>query len=536
MDRSPVSRIWLTWGLVALLGLVFVIQMTMVQKGPQELDVNDLIALGGLEHRLVLRQGEWFRLLTATLLHHDVFHLVLNIFALVLVGPRLERLAGSAWLGTIFLAAALTGSLMSLTINSENIVSVGASGAIMGVLAALAVLSRRVPAGQERRRLQSLTAQMLIPSLLPLASMLNSGQIDYGAHLGGALGGAALGLLVLGVWPEGSKAPRARRPAAAFAGLGLCLTLFSLPLAWQHAPTRSKAAQDPMVAAEAGDASAQYQLGVIYASGRGTTQDYVKALFWFRKSADQNFAPAQVALGSLYAEGLAVPKDNEEMLRWYLKAANQGFAIAQYDLGVKYSYGLGVPQSYSEAIQWYRKAADQGFAAAQNNLAVLYQNGDGLPQDVAEAMRWFAKAADQGFVNAEVNLGNGYKQGHGVPQDDAMALKWYRKAAEQGFAPAQFNLALMYQDGLAVPQDDAMAMHWYRKAADQGFVMALINLGAGYHLGQGIEKSDIQAYKYFAIAAQKGNKQAAANRDFLARTLSPTELAQAQKLAAEWQP
>ena len=109
---------------------------------------------------------------------------------------------------------------------------------------------------------------------------------------------------------------------------------------------------------------------------------------------------AQYNLGGMYALGRGVPQDDAEAVKWYRKAADQGDAIAQHNLGVMYSDGLGVPQDYAEAVKWYREAADQGEAAAQVNLGVMYAIGQGMPQDPVQAHMWFNLAASQGDEDA----------------------------------------------------------------------------------------------------------------------------------------
>src|SRR5262249_45104168 len=109
--------------------------------------IATLIALGGLTHNLVLASGEWYRLLSAPFLHGDAGHLAANAVALALAGRALERLIGPAWFGVIYVTGAITGSLVSLAFNPPAIVSVGASGAIMGLFAAMLVLSAHFPSG-----------------------------------------------------------------------------------------------------------------------------------------------------------------------------------------------------------------------------------------------------------------------------------------------------------------------------------------------------------------------------------------------------
>ena len=87
------------------------------------------------------------------------------------------------------------------------------------------------------------------------------------------------------------------------------------------------------LAAEQGYASAQYNLGLMYATGEGVPQDYQEALKWYRLAAEQEDAQAQYTLGFMYATGRGVLKDDAEALKWYRLAAEQGYASAQVTLG-----------------------------------------------------------------------------------------------------------------------------------------------------------------------------------------------------------
>ncbi len=88
--------------------------------------------------------------------------------------------------------------------------------------------------------------------------------------------------------------------------------------------------------------------------------DYATALKEWRPLAEQGDATAQFNLGVMYNFGLGVPQDYQEAVRWYRLAAEQGYAPAQFNLGFLYDKGLGVPQDYAQARDWYRKAAAQG--------------------------------------------------------------------------------------------------------------------------------------------------------------------------------
>jgi TPR repeat protein len=171
-------------------------------------------------------------------------------------------------------------------------------------------------------------------------------------------------------------------------------------------------------------------------------------------AADQGQADAQFNLGGQYVNGEGVPQDAfTQEAAGYRKAAEQGDADAQFNLGRLYHKGRGVPQDDTQSAFWFRKAAEQGNADAQYLLGLTYALGEDVPQDDTQAAAWYRKAAEQGVVRAQFNLGLLYKDGRGVPQDDAQAVFWYRKAAEQGDAEAQFLLGLSYYLGLGVPQD-----------------------------------------------------------------------------------
>src|SRR6266567_1131298 len=177
-----------TCALLALLAAVFAGELMYGIEpwtGLLKPGVRTLVALGGLYPNLVLQSGEWYRLLTAAFLHGDAVHLLLNGVALYLIG-------------------AVGGSLLSLAINPATMISVGASGAIMCLLAAAYVCSFRFQAGGERMQIQMGLLQVLIPSLIPIAVSRTGGHIDFAAHIGGAVTGVAIGLAMLKTWRDTS--------------------------------------------------------------------------------------------------------------------------------------------------------------------------------------------------------------------------------------------------------------------------------------------------------------------------------------------
>jgi hypothetical protein len=160
-----------------------------------------------------------------------------------------------------------------------------------------------------------------------------------------------------------------------------------------------------------------------------------------RQAAEAGDASAQMRLGVMYLDGDRVDRDYAAAMQWFQKAADQGNTDAQTYIGLLYQYGDGVARDYAEAMRWYRKAADQGNASAQNNIGGLNQNGWGVAQDYAEAMRWYRKAADSSNARAQYHIGTLYANGWGVLADPGEARVWMQRAAVGGDPDAKKWLA-----------------------------------------------------------------------------------------------
>lgn len=165
------------------------------------------------------------------------------------------------------------------------------------------------------------------------------------------------------------------------------------------------APRDPMMLAAAGDAHAQYELGVRLAEGRHGPRDPAKALDWLTKSADQKFAPAQYRLGVIYEKGIGVPRDSARARALYLAAAERGNVKAMHNLGALLADGgaEGKPD-YAAAARWFKRAAEHGVRDSQYNLAILAARGLGLQQDLVESYVWFSAASLQGDADAGAKM------------------------------------------------------------------------------------------------------------------------------------
>lgn len=127
-----------------------------------------------------------------------------------------------------------------------------------------------------------------------------------------------------------------------------------------------KAIEALQKAAAMGHADAAYNLGFMYAKGKGVEKDYGKALKWF-KIADERGSPNSLAnIGMLYLEGgPSLKQDFAEALKWFQEAVEDGDANAMFQIALMYRFGRGVPKDISKAEEWYARAAKLGQPQAQ---------------------------------------------------------------------------------------------------------------------------------------------------------------------------
>jgi rhomboid protease GluP len=234
---APSSFPVVTAAILAVLCAVFAAEI-VYGIGPYtkalEPTIATLVAFGGLSHDLVLQSGQWYRLFSAPFLHVDIGHLAMNAIALFVAGRSLESLIGRGWFGAVYVVSALGGSLLSLALNPVSLVAVGASGAIMGLFAAMLVVSWHFPPGIVRTGLQRNAVYVLMSSLLPLAGGLKGNKIDYAAHFGGATAGVLTGFIMLAVWSQTDPWPQFRRVAAAVAVAGVILLAYPITAVFEN--------------------------------------------------------------------------------------------------------------------------------------------------------------------------------------------------------------------------------------------------------------------------------------------------------------
>jgi membrane associated rhomboid family serine protease len=177
--------------LIAINALVFL--ACLAQGSSLSQTSGTIFEKGALYIHGGLDKGEWWRLITAAFLHGSILHIAMNMFVLWIVGAPVEQALGRGRFLVLYLVSGLSGSAGAL-IFSPNAVTVGASGAIFGILGAALVL--------ESQRSYVLGGQAFGLIVINLVLTFAIPNISVGGHLGGLAGGA-LGTLALSRFGRG---------------------------------------------------------------------------------------------------------------------------------------------------------------------------------------------------------------------------------------------------------------------------------------------------------------------------------------------
>ena len=154
-------------------------------------------------------RGSWWQVVTSVFTHITVLHIALNMLALYMFGPPLEQILGRLRFVTLYLVSGITGSAAVMLFSNAHGMTLGASGAIFGLLGAMAVVAFK--SGGDVRGLMSLLAiNLLITFTVPM--------ISWQGHLGGLVGGT---LVALGM----VYAPRRQRALVQFGVAGAVLAV-----------------------------------------------------------------------------------------------------------------------------------------------------------------------------------------------------------------------------------------------------------------------------------------------------------------------
>ncbi|KIW86837.1 uncharacterized protein Z519_12623 [Cladophialophora bantiana CBS 173.52] len=316
-------------------------------------------------------------------------------------------------------------------------------------------------------------------------------------------------------------------------------------------------------------------------------RSFEAANYWYRRLADlDGNATAQYMLGLMYATGIGgLERDQAKALLYHTFAAEQGNIKSEMTLAYRYHAGIGCPRSCDKAVSYYKRVADKamtywqsgppgGNSFVRNSYrwvevdggiygegASVSSSGPNAPRDGITAahidyvLDYLDTKERQGDFNAIITLGKhyyeaprGYKRnfrkaqrqfmkvarvywtkdgkvspkapkgierlagkaaayigrmllrGEGMEQNFEKAQTWFKRGIALGDSFAQYHMGLMYRDGLGVPQDGARAGTYLKAAAEQSLPLAQSALGVLF-----LDQGDIDtAGRYFELAAGAG--------------------------------
>jgi uncharacterized protein len=358
----------------------------------------------------------------------------------------------------------------------------------------------------------------------------------------------------------------------------------------EHKPPERKPIEHKPTVAELaahGDRDAQFQMGQIALSAKGTvkTSAPAVALEWFALAAANGSVPAAL----LAAEIIEKKGDHLGAAWWWYRAG----VLGDHDARTRFldvflageAGGIGGP----EGAQWLADRASAGDNAAQIALGEAYERGTGIPADRDRAESWYLKAALDGNVEGMFRLGrlqiarpalwraptkevvrdqpwagpvtyplvmNGVDADDKIPdlgrsvvaaandvdQKDLSFVRpgmvegerWLQSAARRGHVDAQYTLGMAYVTGLDLPLDMMDGIGWLQSAARRGQVDALMAVGDFAAKGQGFANKDsVRAWVSYDLAAGLGRKDAEADRDRVAKALTPRQLTRARAIAQD---
>ncbi|KAK4555898.1 ERAD-associated protein [Recurvomyces mirabilis] len=307
-----------------------------------------------------------------------------------------------------------------------------------------------------------------------------------------------------------------------------------------------------------GNATAQYMLGFMYATGLNpeVSADQAKSMLYHRFAAEQGHTRSQMTMAYKHHVGIATPKNCDEAAIWYKHVADkaidyyrsgppgghvlsrESYRLADEDGGV---YGEGASVSSAgvharqggvtsdayadveDVLEYLVLQSSKGDLKATFGLARLYYDGArGLKRDLRMAKQYFMQVAreywsESGKTKKDVPggteklaskaagyLGRMFLRGEGMEQSYSKARIWFTRGLSNGDALCQYGLGLMHLDGLGVDQNAVKAADFLAAAADQDLSVAQTELGQLF-----LDQGDVAtASRYFELAARNTHIEA----------------------------
>jgi TPR repeat protein len=292
--------------------------------------------------------------------------------------------------------------------------------------------------------------------------------------------------------------------------------------------------------ADKGYSNEQLVLADAYITGKGVSQDYSKAAYWFEKAAQNGIPIAEQQIGYLYSVGLGVSRDPVRALHWYQLAAASGVVTAKLNMGVIYLEGMGVDRDVARAKELFQQAAEKGLGMGAAYLGVLEIAGVGGAPDRSAAQKWFELGVKLHDPVSEYALAISYLGNDVDSRDMHKIAGLLRHSSEKGYVEAKYALACILLKQPQLARTDKEPALLLEQASDAGEWRATVALGeiALRPRSAGPAPNPARAFYYFQLAKLQGcdpeQKILRENIQLAEKTLSPEELNREAGQAEAW--
>ncbi len=253
-----------------------------------------------------------------------------------------------------------------------------------------------------------------------------------------------------------------------------------------------KAEKYLMMAAEKGDAEAQFQLGTFYLMGQAGYTDESKGRQWIQSAADKNNVYAIQTLADSYFIGDFTDQDIQQAVAYLERGVAAGYYRSQIGLARCYGAGQGVERNLNKAFELYNKAA------VHNDIFALFQLGEYHSddrvgkKDLTKAFSYYMRAAELGDSDAMTRVAQSYFLGSGTTKDENKGMEWLQRAVDQKNPGACFMMSGLVGKGKSKEERLKIKMKLMCDAATWGSDEAL-DFMAFSLLGDKIPDSEINS-------------------------------------------
>ena len=211
------------------------------------------------------------------------------------------------------------------------------------------------------------------------------------------------------------------------------------------------------------DGIIQREIGLAYYNGEGISQNYEKALSYFKNGVEKGDIDSIGYIGKFYEEGLIVDQDHSKAFRYYQDAENQGSLMGSAFLGQAYHNGIGTLINIEKAVEYYLPAANGGISMAQERLGDIYYEGSLGTSNYEKSVKWYCASINGNpSKRTYYRLGQMLFEGKGAVKNNNEALKYLKVSATENIEDSCFLCGQILERG----NNKEEAISYYKQGSE----------------------------------------------------------------------